>query len=394
MTTPTCSILLVGGTPAHTDWLHSVRQARPAPALSFQQVGSVEAAVAQLEQAPCCAVLVHDQQSEEVPALTESLRAKHLNTLVALVNDRTDVTGSVAQLDLSTKDEPRATHDLLARAMRLSTVLNHEAVRALVDTDGELPTAPENYQRLYAATAKDGASIKEISAIVESDPALATRTLRLANSAAFGRSRRVTSLAEAASLLGVKHIRDIAVAVYINEAFAGVPTPGFSMDHFRKSSLRIAKLARSFLPNRTDADAAFTLGLIHNTGKLVIARQRPQAFNAITERLAEENIDFPEAEQAVLGTTHAEAGALLFQAWGLPMTLVEATAFHHQPSRETTCSNPVLAAVHAADALFGIVVCGEPESKLDRAYLEGCGLADQIPAWRAKVEAAEDDLLD
>jgi hypothetical protein len=81
-------------------------------------------------------------------------------------------------------------------------------------------------------------------------------------------------------------------------------------------------------------------------------------------------------------------GALLLSNWGIPFTIVECVALHLRPSAVGPGSCELLALVHAADALTGIIACREAESRLDLQFLSRAGLIDEVPRWRRLAETA------
>ncbi len=92
------------------------------------------------------------------------------------------------------------------------------------------------------------------------------------------------------------------------------------------------------------------------------------------------------AEKSVLGVNHAEVGGLLLAIWGLPYDVVEAVAYHHQPSLIQSTEFDLLTAVHIANALtHDIASSSESEEQLDLAHLESLGLIGDIPAWREQA---------
>jgi HD-like signal output (HDOD) protein len=120
----------------------------------------------------------------------------------------------------------------------------------------------------------------------------------------------------------------------------------------------------------------------------VLALGASADFAELLKQQRETNRPMYELEREKLGTTHAEIGAFLLGSWGLPLTLVEAVAYHHMPQcgLGTDRSCAVLAAVHAADALMDRTKYQQADPqrdhKLDLAFIEQCGLTPQLPRWR------------
>ena len=168
--------------------------------------------------------------------------------------------------------------------------------------------------------------------------------------------------------------------------------PGFSPEPIWGHSLQVGVYAQAITlaqtKNATLADAAFTAGLMHDVGKLILAGNLPDTYEAI-RRLQAENQGSPrEAEIKVMGTTHSELGARLLATWGLPLSLLEAIAWHHQPVLSADTEFTLLSAVHAAN----IFTQGSADHQRPRGaapervnveYLTRIGLGDCVNQWRA-----------
>jgi HD-like signal output (HDOD) protein len=130
---------------------------------------------------------------------------------------------------------------------------------------------------------------------------------------------------------------------------------------------------------------AFTAGMLHDIGKLLLAANLPSEFKQALARARQETIQLWEAESKVLGVTHAELGACLLGIWGLPVPIVEAVALHHLPSRFLSKSFCPLTAVHAANAIEHQTHPenqGLPLPSVDVSYLADLGLSERLEHWQ------------
>ncbi|MCH8148465.1 MAG: HDOD domain-containing protein [Planctomycetes bacterium] len=125
---------------------------------------------------------------------------------------------------------------------------------------------------------------------------------------------------------------------------------------------------------------------MHDTGKLILAQNLPDEYGRIIARARTRRISMHDAEEQVLGASHAEIGAYLLGLWGLPDSIVEAVAFHHQPAKCASNAFDVVTAVHVANALEHDCAKGDGASSaidgLDFEHLATIGLADRVPEWR------------
>jgi len=279
---------------------------------------------------------------------------------------------------------------LVDRSCRLQALLNNPVLSGVVGTIDRLPSVPRAYWDLMQLADEDDAPIGAIARIVQSDPAMSAKVLQLANSAYFGLAQRVGSIAQAVSFLGIERIKSLVLTAGVYTAMDGREPAGLSLEHFQQLSLRVARLAQQFLGTSRWADEAFTAGVVHNIGQLVLGLVHRQAFEVVLERVAHNGEAQPAVEREVFGVSHAEVGAFLLASWGLPFSIVECAAYHHDVSAVACGPRDVLAAVHAADALLGIVACRDPEASLNADLIERAGFAAELPAWRRVVESEID----
>jgi putative nucleotidyltransferase with HDIG domain len=190
-------------------------------------------------------------------------------------------------------------------------------------------------------------------ALIEADPALAARTLRLANSAFYGVPGRVGSIGDAVRILGLRTVSGVLFAVAMHGAFRVGLCPGFHFRGYWQHALATALGSRAMAPLAScDPDLAFLAGLMHDIGQLALAAFVPvQASQALTHA-REFDLSAERAELAVLGMGHPRIGALIARHWGFPSSLVQAIERHHEPlpaGAEQRLSLSGL--VHAADSI-------------------------------------------
>ncbi|MFN7967499.1 MAG: HDOD domain-containing protein [Acidobacteriota bacterium] len=253
-----------------------------------------------------------------------------------------------------------------------------------------LPALPRTYWALVRAISRPDVGVAEVAHILEADPAMSIKILQLANSAIFATSRRMTSIGQAASLLGLDLIKGLTLSAHVFAAFDVKPVVGYSAEAVQSYSVRVARLAKRLLAATPGGDEAFAAGLVLQVGRIVAAIRAPREFEMVVRRIAESGEAMHLVERELLGASHAELGAYLLGYWGLPFSMVEAVIHHHTPSLAPGRNHPVLAAVHAADALLGIYTCADPEDRLDTTFLTRVGFGDQLAHWRELAEAEAD----
>jgi putative nucleotidyltransferase with HDIG domain len=222
----------------------------------------------------------------------------------------------------------------------------------------------------------------EYEAVVQLDPALTANLLRMANSAHFGFSRKISSVREAITLLGPRRLFELAALAAV-EAVVPPTLPGYGIDSgvYWCHSVAVAVIAERLAKERKLAVPAltFTSGLLHDIGKLVISGFLASRLEDVRGSLLKEGQSLLECERELLGGDHAEIGAELAHAWSLPDEVVQVAAWHHEPSRSGNDKGTVVVdLVHAADCLshalgFGADV-GELQRQVDERAIARLGL--------------------
>jgi putative nucleotidyltransferase with HDIG domain len=292
---------------------------------------------------------------------------------------------NLAHQVLPTPATDASLRDALERGCALQALFSNASVNRLVGKLDQLPSVPSTYVELVAAAARPDSNMADLAAIVERDPAMTVKVLQLGNSAFFGTTQRMASIQQAMGFLGVETLKGLILDAQVFSAFEKQPVSGFSIELFQKYSLSVARLAKKLLRDPKQSQEAFTAGLLHDLGKMVLAVQHPELFAKTHEKMAQTGEPLYLVENTMLGVTHAEVGASVLASWGLPFAVVEAVAYHHTPSRLVARGDcAVLAAVHAADTLLGILTCADPPELLDRAFLQSAGVeAQELKRWEA-----------
>jgi putative nucleotidyltransferase with HDIG domain len=208
---------------------------------------------------------------------------------------------------------------------------------SLVADVRDLLSLPEIAVQVNAMVEDPRSTATELGEVINRDPSLTARLLRIANSPFFGLTSKIATVQRAVAVVGSKRLRDLIIATSAIRTFKGVPNQLVSMDDFWYHSLYCAIAARQLAMSRRlpHADSLFTAGLLHDIGQLIIFNRLPdQAREAL--RLSTEDphaVDMRQAEQEVLGFDHAQVGGLLLRHWQLPAMLVECVAYHHTPDK-------------------------------------------------------------
>lgn len=332
--------------------------------------------------------------SREFDVLISDLRMPQLNGIELLSQVR-DLRPEIVRIILSGQAEKSmtlsslsVTHQYLAkpcdaatlrstveRALRLRVTLKSPALKRIIGGIQSLPSIPSVYTRLVQAIESPDVSPSDIAAIITQDLAMTAKVLQLVNSALFGLNRRITSVSDAVLYVGTETIRALVLSLSVFSQFDTQRCPSFSPERIRDHGLATASLARQIGKSlglaKQELEDVYLAALLHELGKLVLAANCPDEYEAVLRRASTENAALTDAEQEVFGAGHAQVGAYLLWLWGLPDVITEAVAYYVEPGSETTLLG---IAIHVASALSG-------GPKLNYDCLSERDLLRRLPEW-------------
>jgi HD-like signal output (HDOD) protein/CheY-like chemotaxis protein len=273
--------------------------------------------------------------------------------------------------------------EAVRRSCALQELLQDSNLRGLVGAMRTIPTIPRVYEELARVTQDPSAGVDDFAPIVKKDPFICAKLLHLVNSAFFGAAQRIATIEHALSYLGTRTIQQLILNVELFQRTTVDAATGCSIEAEQKHSLSIGELTRRMSAGIVSADHAFTAGMLHDIGRLVVAARLPELATRIERERVATGAPRLECERAVIAATHAEVGAYLMGLWGLPKPVVEAIAFHHRPEVVDTQTAGLATLVHVADALVRESEGAACTLKLD--HVERLGLGNRLAAWRELV---------
>ena len=190
-----------------------------------------------------------------------------------------------------------------------------------------LPTLPGIVAKLGKMAEDPDTTTEQMGRVISKDHILASKLLKLVNSAFYGFPQRISSLNSAIILLGFNVIKSLIISASIFEVMEAQDVELW--EHSLGCAVVCNVLARHL--GVKDPEEISTAGLIHDIGKVAIKMELPREYEKITELSQEKKISRLEAEREVLGLDHAEVGSWLAKSWNLPNKLVEPIACHHDP---------------------------------------------------------------
>ena len=240
----------------------------------------------------------------------------------------------------------------------------------ILDAFDSLPPLSESVSALLPVMNKDSHTVRDVVEVLERDPILAVRVLKVANSAAYARRIPAETVMAAASYLGDVTILALAFRLsnaktYESSLDGYQAVRGMLWEHSLKTAIA-ARMLASKAKTQLSPGIAYTAGLLHDIGKVVLS--------AFLKGTPEMTGDFLALERATTKTDHAEVGAILAQRWKLPASIHEAIAWHHEPSKAAEMQKPLVYAVHLADMAAMISGAGTGVDslayRLDQSYVQ------------------------
>jgi len=228
----------------------------------------------------------------------------------------------------------------------MSAPFTLEQVLARADA---LPALPQIVAKILDMLGDEGANAEMLSQHIVSDPAVVARLLAAANAGAIGASGRVNSVRQAIMLLGVSRVRNITLATAIIDRFNAAPP--FDARRLWLHSVGVAVCAQEVARRaELDVDVAYTAGLLHDIGQLLLFVFDPAAYAEVLRLRTERDIDIVDAEREYLGVDHAHVGGELARIWKLPEAVADAIAAHHVWDGNEP-ENEMADAIHVAEVL-------------------------------------------
>ncbi|WP_332309318.1 HDOD domain-containing protein [Pseudomarimonas arenosa] len=322
-------------------------------ALSYAQANPIEVVVAEMRPI-----------GMEGTALLDRVKSHHPEAARIMLLDETEESQAMRALSSAHRllNKPLRAEELLEAVEGISElheILNSPELKAAVGKLDKLPPPPKLYLALTRALDDPNVSPASLATLIQQDPAMAAKVLRLCNSAYFSGGRTITDIRTAVIRLGQQILRRMVLAT---EVFADSTNSKVDRDAMRRRALLSSQLASKLLAG-SSSELAGTAALLAEVGML----------------LPGVKILNKDGELEGEGPHYAEAGAYILGMWGLPMPIVEAVANHQQPGRSNARGFWVPGAVHVARALIA-------QQPLDENYLSQVGMADKLPAWQKLAE--------
>jgi putative nucleotidyltransferase with HDIG domain len=226
----------------------------------------------------------------------------------------------------------------------MSSTLTEESLekrlQQIIGNIRNLPTPPIVFEQIQKVINNPDTSVNDVAQILSEDPAMSVKVLKLTNSAFYGLARKVDSVNHAVMVIGLEAVKNLVLSASVLGMFkSNAATKQYHADFWRHSlttALTARMVAREFQGGKKlNPDPAFSAGLIHDIGKMIICSFLPKDHEEIQKYLEEHpDVTDLQAETIVLGFNHAQLGRQLAITWKLPERLGDTIGYHHSPDME------------------------------------------------------------
>jgi len=209
-------------------------------------------------------------------------------------------------------------------------IMKNLHLNKLLTQINEVPTLPTSVLRVLQMTEDPFCSSSDLAKVIQADPAMASKVLKLSNSSYYGFRQKISHIPQAVTLLGFATLKNTLLTASVFDMF-GTSATGFDLPALWQHSITAAT-ASKLVAKRVrypHAEQAFTAALLHDMGKIIMARYIPQGMAEIVQLVNNEGMTMYEAEKKVIGLAHPALGAWVLARWGIPAVVVEAIEHHH-----------------------------------------------------------------
>ncbi|MFQ5481498.1 MAG: HDOD domain-containing protein [Nitrospinaceae bacterium] len=237
-------------------------------------------------------------------------------------------------------------------------------IETLLERANEVATLPAIYMEVNSAVEDPESSFAEIGRLIAKDPSLSGRLLKIVNSPFYGFANKVETIPHAIAVIGTSQLRDLVLATTVMDKFQGISRKWLDMRSFWMHSIACGLSARiiAIFGKQSNSERFYTLGMLHDLGRLVMLIGFPDKMEEIIVRGKEGERRLLDLEQEIFGFHHAEVGYALLKQWRLSQSFQTAVLNSHEPSQDKSDSLDS-AVLHLADVIVHAVEMGNSGDK-------------------------------
>jgi putative nucleotidyltransferase with HDIG domain len=273
--------------------------------------------------------------------------------------------------------------------------LDHKEIIAYVE---KMPAFPQSVSKVLELTSRADCSPKELVKVIEHDPVMTMKILKLVNSAFYGLPNPIKSINHGIVYAGFNTIKNMSLTIAAIGVLPRQSKINVDIDDFLLHSLGVGTIAKKLADQlgvgAKDASDYFIAGMLHDFGKIILALFKSDEYQHALDMALQSEKPLFQAEQEIFDIDHSEIGALLAESWKLPETLADCIRHHHQPELK---NNIMVDCVFAANQIINFLSFGDsgnrfitpfPESVESRFGKDLQGLIDSIGDIESEMDQA------
>ena len=239
--------------------------------------------------------------------------------------------------------------------------LSEELNKKLGEAVERMPAFPKSVQKILELTRDLNCSPKVLVQVIENDPIITMKILRVLNSAYYRLPSKITSINHSVVFLGLNTVKNIALSIAAIGIMPKKNAAGFDVGQYLLHSLSTAAIAKHLCGKVGGADPmdCYVAGLLHDFGKVVFAQFMPEQFKIALEKSPEDNIPLFTAEQFAIGTDHTVVGSMLAEKWQFPKLLIDSIRNHHSEKAGATVMGACVFAANQISKKMGYGSAGD-----------------------------------
>ena len=286
-----------------------------------------------------------------------------------------------------------------------------QSIESIIDTlNGikNLPTLPVVMQKLSAAIRDPNSDARSIARLIEDDPAISTRILKVVNSSLYAGGVKIETVQQAVSRLGMTATNNIALSTSILSAFDSDRPQSFDRPAFWRHSICVGIAACVIydhaapnLRKRQSKETLHLVGLLHDVGKLILDIYMYEDFQNALQTVSTSSVPLFKAELEAVGIDHATIGGWILGKWNMSDELMLPTLWHHDPNSAPTDHWELTALVHIANYVCNLQKIGDggdlqaPSFEQDVWKRLGLSVGDiSIIVDEVEEESSKSDILE
>lgn len=256
----------------------------------------------------------------------------------------------------------------------------------IIDSVDNLPVLSAVVNKSIVILGDPNCSIRDLTDLISKDQSITAKIIKMANSAFYGYPRQIRTLSEAIVILGFRKIRTLLItasaSTHLNGSVEGYM---IAKGELWKHSYAVAFISGliSKLTGKGQPDEAFTVGILHDIGKLILGNFLRGSYNEIVDLAHETDVNFAVAEERILGIHHAEVGGIILDKWNFPSFMSGTVRKHHHPleSEENKTLVEILSLADTWVREFGIGIGigdNHPSDDLEQYIIKELGIDETI----------------